>query len=366
MKKPELGISVYPQFTSLDDIKAQLKRAAALGYTRLFTSLQLDNLGFKNSRLDLDDYRKLTHYAHSLNYIIHADINREIFKEIGATMDDLSLLKDFGIDVLRLDYGFSEEEIIQLSLNTNGVMIEDNPIDHDSVFSRAQSIKDKGNPNQLRYCHNFFPLDDTGLDFNETESLTEEFKLMGYPCGIFITSQSSPAYLSAYSHGVCSIEDQRYVPAHIAFQELRNTQMYDVIFFGDVYPSLIDLEKVAEVNKHDYCTLEAYLESDLPINQKELILKTLHANRLDTPSHVLRSTQTRKKVSVEPSNCTRRPFLTLTIENALAERYEGEMQIALKDLAPSILANCVGMIKPSCQRLLMQVKCSGIIFKIKE
>lgn len=37
MKKPELGISVYPQFTSMEDIKAQLNRAAALGYTRVFT-----------------------------------------------------------------------------------------------------------------------------------------------------------------------------------------------------------------------------------------------------------------------------------------------------------------------------------------
>lgn len=366
MKKPELGISVYPQFTSMEDIKAQLNRAAALGYTRVFTSLQLDNLGFKNSRLDLKEYRQLTQYAHSLNYIIHADINREIFEEIGATVDDLSLLKDFGIDVLRLDYGFSEEEIIRLSLNNEGVIIEDNPIDHESVFKRASSIKESGNPNQLRYCHNFFPLDGTGLDFNETESLTEEFNLLGYSCGIFITSQSSPAYLSKHSHGVCTIEDQRYVPSHIAFQELRNTQMYDVIFLGDVYPSLLDLEKVAEVNRHDYCTLEAYLENELPLVQKELILKTLHVNRLDTPAQVVRSTQTRKKVTVEPNRCIARPFLTLTIENELAERYEGEIQIALKDLAPSILANCVGMIKPSCQRLLMQVKCSGIIFKIKE
>ncbi len=366
MRQVEMGLSVYPQFNSKDEIKKQLSRASKLGYTRLFTSLQLDHLGFKNSRLNLEDYQEITNFAHQLKFIVHADINREIFEEIGAQVNDLSKIKAFGVDVLRLDYGFSEEETLQLTLNNDQVIIEDNPIADESVYERARSILEKGNPSQYRFCHNFFPLDDTGLDFNETEMLTNEFTTMGYKCAAFITSQSSPAVLNSQSHGVCSIEDQRYLPPHIAFQELRNTQEYDIIFFGDSYPSVRDLESVAEVNKHEYCTLDAYLDKDLPIDQKELILKTIHVNRLDTPANVIRSTQTRKKVSVESFNCIARPPLTITILNEHSERYEGEIQISLKELGPSILANCVGMIKHPCQRLIMQVKCSGIIFKIKE
>ncbi len=366
MRKCEIGLSVYPQFNSIDEIKLQLKQASDLGYSRVFTSLQLSNLGFQNSDFQLEDYQEITNYAHQLNFKIHADINREIFEEIGATVDNMKKLKDLGVDVLRLDFGFSEEETVQLSLNKLDIIIEDNPISDESVYKRARLILEKGNPQQYRFCHNFFPHNDTGLDFDETEVLSQEFIEMGYSVGIFITSQSSPHSLSKYSNGVCTIEDQRYLPPHIAFEELRNTDAYDIIMFGDSYPSYRDLKSVADCFMNPYCSIDAWLDEDLDENQRDLITNILHKNRLDVASTLIRSTSTRKKVKVSAQNCINRPFGTITLDNENAERYEGELQITLRDLAPSTLANCVGMVKPSCQRLLKQVKYSGISFKIKE
>ena len=366
MRNVEIGLSVYPQFNSVQEIKHQLKQAADLGYTRIFTSLQLANLGFQNGDFDLEHYKELRLYAHQLKFIIHADINREIFEEIGATVTDLSNLKKLGVDVLRLDFGFNEEETIQLTLNTDDIVIEDNPISSDEVYKRAQAVLDKGNPHQYRFCHNFFPHNDTGLDFDETEILSNEFKEMGFNVGIFITSQSSPSVLSSRSEGVCTIEDQRYLPPHIAFEELRNTSSYDIIMFGDSYPSLNDLKTVAEAHKNDYCSIDVWLDKDLDSKQKDILINTLHQNRLDIAAHLIRSTSTRKKINVPVLNCIHRPIGTITIDNENAERYEGEMQIILKDLGPSSLANCVGMVKGSCLRVLKQVKYNGILFKIKE
>lgn len=366
MNKVEIGLSVYPQFHSISECKKQIQVAFKLGYTRLFTSLLLENLGFLESHVSLDDYRELTQYAHAHHFLVHADINREIFEELGADISDLSSLKDFGIDVLRLDSGFSEEETIQLTLNQQGIIIEDNPISHESVYTRARSILKDGNPKQFRYCHNFFPRNNTGLDFDETEMLTQEFNEMGYSCGIFITSQSSPSDLNSYSEGVCTIEDHRYKPAHIAFQELRNTGVYDIIIFGDSYPDYKTLKSVADAQKRDYCLIDAWIDKDCPEEIKHLLTETLHINRFDISADVIRSTQTRKKVAVEPYQCIERKVGMITIDNELAERYEGEMQIVLKDLSASKMTNVAGMVKPTCKRLLKQVKYSGILFMIKE
>ena len=49
MRKVEIGLSVYPDFYRFEVIEKQLRLAKELGYTRVFTSIQLGNLGFENA-----------------------------------------------------------------------------------------------------------------------------------------------------------------------------------------------------------------------------------------------------------------------------------------------------------------------------
>ena len=50
-----IGISVYPDFDDIETIKQQLDFISELGYTDLFTSIQLGDLGFENAGIGLSD-----------------------------------------------------------------------------------------------------------------------------------------------------------------------------------------------------------------------------------------------------------------------------------------------------------------------
>ena len=53
MKK--IGISIYPDFDDIDTIKQQMDFISELGYTDIFTSIQLGDLGFENAGIGLSD-----------------------------------------------------------------------------------------------------------------------------------------------------------------------------------------------------------------------------------------------------------------------------------------------------------------------
>lgn len=366
MKKVAIGLSVYPDFQSYEQIEKQLTLAHSLGYTDVFTSMQLNNLGFENTPSTGEDFHKVFRLCRKLGIRSHVDINDEVFKDLGCTLSNLKPLKDLGIDVLRLDGGFGMNETVQLTLNTEGIIIEDNPFNLKAVFQKVHRVIEKGNPKQYRMCHNFFPRNETGLDFEETISLTQNLVEAGIPCGIFITSQYSPNDLNASGEGVCTIEDHRYLPPELAFSELRNTEVFDCILFGDSYPREEDLRAVSDIAQKDYCELEVWLEKSLSLEQRKVILETLHHNRADTPALVIRSTQTRLKMKVSPERCIDRPYGTITLDNDRSNRYEGELQISLGDLGPNPVANIAGMVKPTCKRLLQQVKYNQVSFKLKE
>ena len=366
MRKVEIGISVYPEFDDLKVIKKQVERAAKLGYTRLFTSMQLNALGFENSHFDVKAFKDLFEYAHSFKFVIHADINKEVFESLGASVSNVKGIKELGIDVLRLDGGFGISEIIELTRNPYQLIIEDNPFEDEGTYEKAERILDEGNPLNYRFCHNFFPRNNTGLDFEETESLSSYLNDLGYGVGIFITSQTSPAVLNPTGLGIPSIEEHRYLPAETAFSELRNTDVYDVVFFGDSYPSHKDLEAVASIASKDYVELDVWLNQELSEKQRQVILETLHHNRLDHSKQVIRSTQTRKRFEVPVLTRLPRVKGMITLDNVLSNRYEGELQIVMEDLEYSPVANFAGMVMPHCNRLLEQVKYKQVLFKLKE
>lgn len=366
MHKTAIGLSVYPDFQDYESIAKQLKLAADLGYTRVFTSIQLGNLGFERTGSRDEDFAKVFRLCRKLGLKSHVDINLDVFTQLGAEIENLKPLADLGIDVLRLDGGFSQEETVRLTLNPYGIVIEDNPVIGKGPLLRVEAIRERGNLAQYRVCHNFFPRNETGLSFEDVTEISGKILELGVPSGIFITSQSSPADLNANGNGVCTVEDHRYLPPEIAYSELRNTGVFDVILFGDSYPSEQDLKAVADIAKKDYVELEVWLDHDLPEDQRQVLCETVHWSRPDQPALVLRSTLTRKKMAVEPYRCLQRPAYSLTVDNKRSNRYEGEFQIMLKDLPPNPVCNVIGQLKPTCKRLLEQVKYMRYPFRIKE
>lgn len=367
LPRVEYGLSLYPDFYSFEVLEKRLRFAAKLGFTRVFTSIQLGVLGFENTQDEVsDDFKKLFKLCKDLGIKIHVDINDVMFKQLGCTLDNLQPLVDLNIDVIRIDGGFNFEEIAQLSQNKQGVLIEDNTYAPDFNQLRIDTVKRLGNLKQYRACHNFFPRNDTGLGFEDALRIGQGFKDAGIDCGIFIGSLESPNDLNKAGFGVPTIEEHRTRPAHISFSELRNTGIFDAIIFGDSMPSDGELEEVSRVAQMNHVEIEVWLDKDLDPKLKSILTETRLYARADQPPHVIRATQTRKKLDIPVRNTINRNAYSITVDNCRLNRYEGEMQIMLKDLPFDPAVNVVGQVKPTCKRLLNQVKYMQYPFKIKE
>jgi len=367
LPKVEIGLSLYPDFYSFEVLEKRLRFAAKLGYTRVFTSIQLGVLGFENTQDEIsDDFKQLFKLCKDLGIKIHVDINDEMFRQLGCTMDNLQPLVDLNIDVIRIDGGFNFEEIAKLTQNKQGVLIEDNTYAPDFNQSRIDTMKRLGNLKQYRACHNFFPRNDTGLCFEDAVFIGQGFKDEGIDCGIFIGSLESPNDLNHAGFGVTTIEEHRTKPSRIAFSELRNTGIFDAIIFGDSMPSDCELEEVSRAAQLNHVEIEAWLDQDLDPKLRSIVTETRLYSRADQPPHLVRATQTRKKLDIPVHNTIDREALSITIDNCRLNRYEGEMQLILKDLPFDPAVNVVGRVKPTCKRLLNQVKYMKYPFKIKE
>ena len=100
MEKIRLGISLYPEQESREDIEGYLKTASEHGFTKVFTSL----FSVEGTKEELVHYfRELTDLAHKYGMVVSGDCNGELFRRLGAKADDLSVFQDMGLDILRMD-----------------------------------------------------------------------------------------------------------------------------------------------------------------------------------------------------------------------------------------------------------------------
>ena len=367
MKKSETGISLYPDFYDSETLKIQIEKAAHLGYTHCFTSIQLGNLGFEKTKENAtDDFRYLFDLCDQHKIIVHVDINDKVLKQLGGSPSELSVIHTMKIKVLRLDGGFSDEEVALMTNNPYGIEIEDNTSMVHEPDKRIQTIKKLGTLTHYVACHNFFPRNDTGLSFDDTVNLAKRYADQGIKNGVFIASLASPHDLNASGQGVPTVEEHRFVPPHISFSELRNTGLFDVILFGDSLPSDDELKAVSRLAALDYVEIPIWLDQALPDRLKHAVTDTVLKSRIDQPENVVRMTQTRQCMTIPPHHAINRPAYAITIDNTLSNRYEGELQIMLKDCPPSPIANVIGQVKPYGKRLVHQIKANSLPFKLTE
>ncbi|HAE17305.1 MAG TPA: DUF871 domain-containing protein, partial [Erysipelotrichaceae bacterium] len=95
----QLGVSLYPEQETAEQIDAYLTLALRYGFTRVFTSL----FSVPGTVEEVLSYFKgLTKIAHQHGMLVYGDCNARFFNQVGAKPDDLSVFKEIGLDVLRL------------------------------------------------------------------------------------------------------------------------------------------------------------------------------------------------------------------------------------------------------------------------
>ncbi len=384
-----IGISIYPDFDNKEKIKQQLDYAKTLGYRIVFTSMQLGDLGFENTEVGLnDDFYFLFEYCHKIGMEIHADINDRMLFHLGAQIDNLKPISDLHIKVLRLDGGFTDHEVAVMTHNAYGIKIEENASLLQFPRRRIETIVEEGCINNYCACHNFFPLNETGLSYQDALNSARLFKSYGIQVGIFIGSLYSSCELNAIGRGIITIEDHRYKPSHIQAMELFAHEEYDYVIFGDTHPSLDELKKVSEVAKNDtlevikskysverveeeldhiYCIeLPVWLNTNIDEKLKKQLTSMVFVARSDQPKDLIRATQSRGISYVEVDNPIQRFPLSITLNNCLSNRYMGELQIVLEELPSVDYVNVIGQVKPYARQLLEEIKYGRVAFVLKE
>lgn len=359
----DCGVSVY--FTEDYDLQRNMDYidfAAQQGVNSVFTSLHMPEVDYKKK---LDDFMVLAKAikARGLNLIV--DISPHTMRILGASADNLKPFADFGVNSIRVDYGFDIRKISKMTHNEFDIKIQINastvtPFQMDALKSEHAEFT------RLSACHNFYPRPETGLSYELFMEKTRLLKSIGVPVYAFIPSQKGrrgPIY-----EGLPTLEIHRSLNPGTAARHLIYTGMVDGVYFGDAYASGEEIRDVAEIDP-DIVEISIELASDISQAEEEIVFAPVHTNRLDASDIVIRSEESRGYAKIGPRiaarNTVGRRAFSVTVDNEKYFRYSGELQIVLKDLAADERVNVVGIIPEQEHILVNQIR-PGTKFRFRK
>jgi len=228
-----IGISIFPGWTEIFDEQLKLVDTARdLGFSEIFFGIGLGTHWSTSITESFGIAKKIL--AKAGDFYTFVDINPEILSALGSSPRDLSRLKEAGFKGVRADYGFSRDEIVEMSKQ---MIVELNPMevsmeDLDYVLGRAD-------PERIRATHNYYPARYTGLSLAVFKSVTEAFKSRGVEVGAFI---SHPGYQLRTTLEILR-EAEPFDAANFLFKYV------DRVLIGDPVPRREWLSDVATVAK---------------------------------------------------------------------------------------------------------------------
>lgn len=355
----EKGISAYIGLGhSLDTIHSYLRLAHQYGYTRLFTSLHIPEA---DGKLILADFHNFINAAVNLGYSITADISPKAFTMLGASPSDFSSLEKLGLSAIRLDYGFSPEQIAAIT-HSSGLQIEFNASTITPTILE-QIVTAKADLSKIRACHNYYPRPETGLSFPLFAERSQLFRDYGIPVLAFIPSLRCPR--APIFAGLPTLEKHRLISSELAAKELLACQLVDGLLFGD--PMVPEEELAAVAALEPGCIeLQVAVQPDISAAERK-ILFAAHTNRTDPGEWVLRSQEARNicQSTIPPRTTLPRPVGAVTIDNQDYLRYMGEMQITQSSLPADSRVNIAAYVIPEELFLLSYIRPGGS-FRLKE
>jgi uncharacterized protein len=318
------GISVYfglKEYT-LEKTKAYIKKASELGMTYLFTSAHMPEA---NEQLHQELIETLE-YAKACQINVILDVSK-------SYLDKLDI-KQFPIYSLRLDYGFSDDEIVELSLSQDfRICLNASTVNEKNLTN----LINKGiNLSNIDVCHNFYPKKYTGISLEKLYEQNQLFKKYNLQTMAFIPShygKRPPVY-----EGLPTVETHRGKRVFVSAQELIH-RLTDIILFGDAYADACEFESLALI-KPELITLPIKL-GVIDDKEREIIFKT-HVDRRDSSEFFIRSSLNRTSAIIKPHDTNERNPYMVTMDNHLYARYQGELAIILKPLEADGRVNIVG------------------------
>ncbi|CCU78259.1 Outer surface protein of unknown function,cellobiose operon [Halanaerobium saccharolyticum subsp. saccharolyticum DSM 6643] len=310
-----LGISVYAGLgISLEENIKYLEEAKKLGIENVFLSLHIPEV---NNNF-LDEIRELLLAIKRLNLNLTADISKKYFEKIE--------LNKFNFDALRLDFGFTNQEIAELSqnidykINLNASTLKES--DLKSIIAAA------GNLENIEASHNYYPREETGLSEKLLVKKNNIFKKYGLDIAAFVPAKYKKR--PPIKAGLPTIEKHRFLTPLVAAQDLLKLGI-DKVYIGDSRASKEELIDFSAVTR-DIFIIPIKINEEISQEEKRL-LRLTHKNRQDPGEYLIRSETARKNIKkrIKPVNNNKRFKYSVTIDNHKYQRYEGDLNILKKE-----------------------------------
>ncbi|MEG0471551.1 MAG: MupG family TIM beta-alpha barrel fold protein [Solibacillus sp.] len=348
-----LGIAVYPQHSTIEELKAYIQLAHQNGFDRMFTCL----MSLTNEQ-ERNKLQQVNAFAKSLGFDISADIAPSVFQELGKTYRDAGYFKEqFHVSALRLDMGFSGQEEAFMTLDESDIIVELNMSNGTKYVETILSYE--ANRDHLLGCHNFYPRKYTALSRQHFMKTSQQFKDHRIRTAAMISSQHGKfGPWEETLHGLPTLEEHRDLPITVQAKDLWNTGLIDDLIIGNMFASEQELQALGQLNRHKL-ELQVSPVANITAVEEKIVFDEPHFNRGDVSEFMIRSTQSRVKFKEEnfPAH-TVEPlqFGDVTIDNNEDIRYKGELQIVLKEMPNEGTTNIVGTIVEEEKFLLNQIK----------
>ena len=335
----DTGISVY---VGLDDYSLEqnlnyLQIAKDLGCEYVFSSAHIGE-----AKSDLYALQTIIDTTVKLGMKLSLDISKPMMEKIKIPK---------GLYALRLDYGFTDEEIAEMSKNAPYIVeLNASTISKEKV---EKLLKLGLNPSRVRMSFNFYPKLYTGHDLLDVYQKTLDFKKLNMTVAAFLPSHVG--YRPPMYEGLPTVESHRKLDLELAIEELKACDI-DGIYFGDAFASI---EQLKILNKHKEDCLLLNLNLFEESKSLKTILNNTYKRRVDVNSYLLRVGNLNEKLN--PQMSLERHKFDVTIDNTLFKRYAGEINILLRDLPKDERVNVIGKLKTT-DFILEAVK-RGKVFK---
>ncbi|EJQ13118.1 DUF871 domain-containing protein [Bacillus cereus] len=337
----KLGISIYPEHSTIEKDKEYIALAQKYGFKKIFTCL-LSVEGDKEKIIK--EFKEIIEFANQLDMEVMVDISPRVFGDLDISYADLSFFADLGAHGIRLDMGFTGNEESIMTYNPYNLKIEINMSNATSYLDNI--IAYKPNKENLVGSHNFYPHRYAGLSYDHFLKCCGKFKFHNIRTAAFISSHAATYGPWPVTEGLCTLEMHRELPIVTQAKHLFATELIDDVIIANAYASEAELEALSNLNSELF-TFNIELYDTITELEKKIVLEEPHFYRGDVSEYLIRSTQSRVKYKREEFEPTYTPNIRrgdILIENKLYGQYKGELQIALKEMENSGKTNVVGRI----------------------
>lgn len=340
----KLGMSIYPEKSTQEELMNYIDAAAAAGFTRIFSCL----LSVEKEKEQVkEEFKTINAYAKSKGFEVIVDVAPRIFEALEISYKELGFFKEILADGLRLDVGFTGAEEAMMTYNPYDLAIE---INMSNNVHTIDTIMDyQPNTYNLIGCHNFYPHNYSGLGLDFFEKTSRRFSKYGLRTAAFVTSQGESTFGPwPVTEGLPTLEMHRNLPMAVQVKHLLALNLVDDIIISNCYPSQEELDSVKGLDLR-LVTFDVETVEELPAIEQSILFEELHFNRGDQSENLIRSTQSRVKHKGHHFERFNTPAMIrrgdVIIESSYYGHYAGELQIALNDMQNSGNSNVVGRIR---------------------